>query len=100
MHHVASLNEPGIIEGSMKKQPSSESETKKPKPVEKSRKEPVIRRKPSSQPSSNPADSTDVPVSDRIAHRAYQIYLERISRGPLDDWVEAEREIARHESSE
>ena len=96
MHHVASLNEPGIIEGSMKKQPSSESETKKPKP----RKEPVIRRKPFSQPSSNPADSTDVPVSDRIAHRAYQIYLERISRGPLDDWVEAEREIARHEPSE
>src|SRR4029079_14683338 len=100
MHHVASLNEHGIIEGSMKKQPSSESETKKPKPVEKSRKEPVIRRKPSRQPSSNPADSTDVPVCDRIGHRAYQSCAHRIARAPLDDWLEAEREIARHESSE
>jgi hypothetical protein len=84
----------------MKEQPSNENESRKQKPVAKSRKEPVIRRKPSSQPSRNPADSTDVPMSGRIAQRAYEIYLERTSRGPLDDWLEAEREIVRHEASE
>ena len=36
----------------------------------------------------------------RMARRAYEIYRERISRGPLDDWLEAEREIASHEPAE
>jgi len=35
-----------------------------------------------------------------MAHRAYEIYMERISRGPLDDWLEAEREIASHKPAE
>lgn len=34
------------------------------------------------------------------ARRAYEIYMERISRGPLDDWLEAEREMASHEPAE
>ena len=39
-------------------------------------------------------------TSVRMAHRAYEVYMERISRGPLDDWLEAEREIASHEPPE
>ena len=43
---------------------------------------------------------TEDNVSIRMAHRAYEIYLERMSRGPLDDWLQAEREIASHEPSQ
>ena len=45
------------------------------------------------QPRRQPTEDTTI----RIAHRAYEIYMERISRGPLNDWLEAEREIASHE---
>jgi hypothetical protein len=38
--------------------------------------------------------------SIRMAHRAYEIYMERMSRGPLDDWLEAEREMASHEPAQ
>lgn len=40
---------------------------------------------------------TEDDASIRITHRAYEIYMERMSRGPLDGWLEAEREIASHE---
>ena len=43
---------------------------------------------------------TEDNASIRMAHRAYEIYMERISRGPLDDWLEAEREIASHKPAE
>lgn len=35
-------------------------------------------------------------LRDRIATRAYEIYLQRTGQGPLDDWLKAEREILRH----
>lgn len=43
---------------------------------------------------------TEDNASIRTARRAYEIYLERMSRGPLDDWLEAEREIANHEPAD
>ena len=43
---------------------------------------------------------TEDNASIRMAHRAYETYMERMSRGPLDDWLEAEREIASHEPAE
>jgi len=43
---------------------------------------------------------TEDNASIRMAHRAYEIYMERISRGPLDDWLEAEREIASDKPAE
>ena len=52
-----------------------------------------VRKQPRRQPTE---DNTSI----RIAHRAYEIYMERISRGPLNDWLEAEREIASHEPAE
>lgn len=52
-----------------------------------------VEKKPCRQP-------TEDNTSLRMAHRAYEIYMERISRGPLDDWLEAEREIASHEPAE
>jgi hypothetical protein len=39
-------------------------------------------------------------ASMRIAHRAYEIYMERIRRGPLDDWLEAERGMLSHKPPE
>jgi hypothetical protein len=44
-----------------------------------------------------PRRPTEGNASIRIAHRAYEIYMERICRGPLDDWLEAEREMLSHE---
>ena len=32
-------------------------------------------------------------LHERIAVRAYEIYERRIRQGPLDDWLQAEREI-------
>ena len=49
-------------------------------------------QQPRRQPSEN--------MSILVAHRAYEIYMQRIFRGPLDDWFEAEREIASHEPAE
>lgn len=37
-------------------------------------------------------------LNGRISRRAYEIYVQRTSRGPLDDWLDAEREILNHES--
>jgi hypothetical protein len=31
----------------------------------------------------------------RIAARAYEIYEQRVRQGPVDDWLQAEREIVK-----
>jgi hypothetical protein len=31
----------------------------------------------------------------RIATRAYEIYEQRVRQGPVDDWLQAEREIVK-----
>ncbi|MGH7182979.1 MAG: DUF2934 domain-containing protein [Nitrospiraceae bacterium] len=37
--------------------------------------------------------SVSIPLHDRIAARAYEIYERRIRQSPLDDWLQAEQEI-------
>jgi len=32
-------------------------------------------------------------LHNRIAKRAYEVYEQRIRQGPIDDWLQAEREI-------
>jgi hypothetical protein len=39
-------------------------------------------------------------TSVRMAHRAYEIYYGADFLSPLNDWLEAEREIASHEPPE
>ena len=58
-------------------------------------KEPSIApiRRPASRAPKPPPPSMTEDVHDRIARRAYEIYLERTHQGPLDDWLKAEREI-------
>lgn len=69
--------------------------------------EPPKKRRPSAKPEKGQVGQkqrrrpqTEDNASVRIAHRAYEIYMERISRGPLNDWLEAEREILSHEPPE
>jgi len=44
-------------------------------------------------------DSVDLPVSRKIAMRAYELYLERggVLGHELEDWQQAEREILKGE---
>jgi Protein of unknown function (DUF2934) len=55
-------------------------------------------RKPSSAPPASPdeADRFDLGDRDRIAMRAYELYLARggADGGDFDDWLAAERELA------
>ncbi|MGQ0811314.1 MAG: DUF2934 domain-containing protein [Nitrospiraceae bacterium] len=41
--------------------------------------------------------SPDPTLHGRIAQRAYEIFEKRSHLGPLDDWLQAEREIFREE---
>lgn len=62
------------------------------------------KRRPSAKPEKGRAQQKlrrpEHNASMRIAHRAYEIYMERICRGPLDDWLEAEREMLSHKPPE
>ena len=67
--------------------------------------EPSKKRRPSAKPEKGQVQQTlrrptEHNAAIRIAHRAYEIYMERIARGPLDDWLEAEREMLSHELPE
>jgi hypothetical protein len=61
---------------------------KKPATSKTSSQKPPRRTKPDS---STPSLSED--LHTRISSRAREIYEQRIRRGALDDWLEAEREI-------
>jgi Protein of unknown function (DUF2934) len=51
---------------------------------------------PSSTSSSNGSHRSDADIRDRIAMRAYELYLARggAEGGDFDDWLAAERELA------
>ncbi|MBI3355241.1 MAG: DUF2934 domain-containing protein [Nitrospirae bacterium] len=52
------------------------------------------RQRPSSATGPDPhIPSVSATLHDRIATRAYEIYERRAHQGPLDDWLQAEREI-------
>jgi hypothetical protein len=46
----------------------------------------------SSAESAGPVDHHEV-LHHLIAERAYELFERRTTRGPMDDWLEAEREI-------
>jgi hypothetical protein len=61
-------------------------------------KKPTTAKTPSQKPArrtqpDSPAPSLSEDLHTRIATRACEIYEQRIRRGALDDWLEAEREI-------
>jgi hypothetical protein len=64
----------------MKSKPPTKSETTTQRPAR--------RTKPGS-----PIPSVSAHLHERIATRAYEHYERRIRQGPLDDWLQAEREI-------
>jgi len=54
----------------------------------------MTRQRPSSPTTISPvAPGLSELHHDRIAMRAYEIYQWRTRQGPLDDWLQAEREI-------
>ena len=61
---------------------------KKPAPSKTPIQKPARRTQPDS-----PAPSLSEDLHARISTRAREIYEQRIRRGALDDWLEAEREI-------
>jgi len=61
-------------------------------------KKPATSKTPSQKPAhrtqpDSPAPSVSEELHARISTRAREIYEQRIRRGALDDWLEAEREI-------
>jgi hypothetical protein len=66
---------------------SREPATTKRRPSEKVSKTQARAAEPHS-----PAAEADV-LNQLIAQRAYELFEYRTARGPLDDWLEAEREI-------
>ena len=64
----------------MKSEQRTKSET--------TRQRPARRTKPGS-----PTPSVSAHLHERIATRAFENYERRIHQGPLDDWLQAEREI-------
>ena len=61
-------------------------------------KKPTTSKTPSQKPArrmqpDSPAPSLSEDLHARISTRAREIYEQRIRRGALDDWLEAEREI-------
>ena len=45
----------------------------------------------------SPTPSVPATLHERINTRAFEIYERRIRLGPLDDWLQAEQEILRHQ---
>lgn len=62
--------------------------SKKPTTSKTTRQRPARRTKPDSD-----TPSVSANLHERIAARAYEHYERRIHQGPLDDWLQAEREI-------
>jgi hypothetical protein len=61
-------------------------------------KKPATSKTPTQKPArrtqpDSPAPSVSEELHARISTRALEIYEQRIRRGALDDWLEAEREI-------
>jgi hypothetical protein len=70
--------------------------------------EPLIPKKPATSktpsqkparrpPPGSPAPSLSEDLHARISMRACEIYVQRISQGALDDWLQAEREILKEQ---
>lgn len=62
--------------------------SKKLTATKKPRQSPVGRAQSDSRISSAPDD-----LHQRIAKRAYEVYEQRLRQGPVDDWLQAERDI-------
>lgn len=65
----------------------------KPKTTTKTKQRPPAAGRTAPRPPMPPMPDV---LHDRIATRAYEIYRERTSQGPLDDWLKAEQEVLRH----
>jgi hypothetical protein len=54
----------------------------------------TTRQRPVRQtPPESPSLSVSATLHERIATRAFENYERRVRQGPLDDWLQAEREI-------
>jgi len=65
----------------------------KPKTL-KSKPKPTTRQRPTRRTiPESPSPALSATLHERIAARAFENYERRIRQGPLDDWLQAEKEI-------